>query len=136
MIDPPPVGAKTVELWSGSGGIVRIGSWTHSQWLGDDVMSTAASVPRWVSAKRSHAMDPHKGVIIGSESLRLTLCGIVLDPGEVHTRNVGVFGKMSTVQDRVECEGCRNEAVGRDVSGVAHRDYHAVGDARALPDSA
>lgn len=85
---------------------------------------------------KDHAVDPHKRVFIESEPLAVTLCGILMNAGELHTKNVAFFGTMDTAERKTTCQGCKDEARNRSVAGVAHRDYHAVGDADSLPESA
>lgn len=92
--------------------------------------------PAWLDEKAGHAADPYKRVYIDDKMLTVTLCGILFNGEECRTNNVHWFGKYETTIKKTECEGCVNEARIRSARGVAHRDYHAVGDAAALPESA
>lgn len=92
--------------------------------------------PKWLDELAGHAADPYKNVFIDNDMLTVSLCGRLFNGGEVRSENVHWFGKFETAIKKTECEGCKNEARNRIARGVAHRDYHAVGDAAALPESA
>jgi hypothetical protein len=95
-----------------------------------------AKYPAWLDEKASHAADLYKRVIIEDTYMTVTLCGRLMTAEECRTENVHWFGKYETTIKKTECEGCKDEARIRLGVGVAHRDYHAVGDADSLSETA